>query len=369
MNKLIMSRYLSGREVTVQLRNAGQKSVTSADTGHKNKVAFEFNAERDKIYSNQDTFCHKGVLTMFTQQWIGIRHACGALSGHKIAVNGRHSFAPYEVEQLANFIKKNDIERVVYHGMANSTSSLIRGLKTLLPNVRFFGVWHGTMAGWSSDEEVELFKLFLSLATDRIFEKIGFLRQGMQALHSRAYSKILYNIPPKVNVRRLESSFEQNPFTCLFASWNNSWKNMYTNLLGAQNAKCIGKILVYSQPKLPIFNKVEAVDFINHTAHLHRLARIDLCLNVSINDCQPMTELEGLSVGTPSIRNDWNLDLEGNGEYERTFTVQSYLNAGKITDYIEKIAEIPYLEIDRMVTAHKSALLNASRRRYSEFLA
>jgi hypothetical protein len=245
----------------------------------------------------------------------------------------------------------------------------MRGLKQLVPDVEFFGVWHGTMAGWSSSEELRLFSQFLQLADDRIYERIGFLRQGMQKLHKRAHEQILYNIPPNVEVPRVQSPFGSLPIKCIFASWNNSWKNMYTNILAANSSSVVSDIFLYYKPDLEMFNKIRLVNFGSHEAHYQRLATMDLCLNVSINDCQPMTELEGLSVGTPSLRNDWNLGLETHNSYEDVFTVKSYLNAEAIEKKIEDISALDPSYIRQITEQHRQDIIAASKHRYHAFLS
>jgi hypothetical protein len=360
------ARYRAGRDLAVDLRRRDD-----AGTAHGGTLAgqhFLLNHPNDTVYRNNDSFPSDRVLTMFTQQWVGIRQACGALSGHKLALDGHHAFDAVEIGQIASHLRDLKIDQVVYHGMAHSTAAVLRGLKTLLPAVTFYGVWHGTMAGWTSREEVTLFREFLGLADDKVYDRIGFLRQGMQNLHPRAFSEILYNIPPKVDLQRSRLPFTTRPINCIFPSWDNSWKNMYTNLLGAQCSPIVGDVFVYSQPQLDLFDKVHVVPFGGHDAHYRRVARMDICLNVSINDCQPMAELESLSVGTPSLRNDWNLGLETHSPYEDIFTVSSYLNAGAITDKLRELVEMDPQHLSQVTATHRSILIDASRKRYSGFL-
>ncbi|MFD6321038.1 hypothetical protein [Methylorubrum thiocyanatum] len=369
MNKSASStskeHYQAGRDLALSLRNGREVILSSARGPEANYL---LDAPDDVVRQNPDSFNTNNVATMFTKQWVGIRQACGAFSGHKIAIDGHHKFDAIEIGEIATTLRDLKIDHVIYHGMASSTSSLLRGLKILSPSTKFYGVWHGTMAGWSSDEELALFREFLALADDKVYDRLGFLRQGMQNIHPKAYGCILYNLPPSASIKRSYMPFAKRPIRCIFPSWNNAWKNMYTNLLAANISPIVGDIFVYYKPQLESLDKVRFVEFGGHDAHFQRVAKMDLCLNVSVNDCQPMAELEGLSVGTPSLRNDWNLDLETPSVYEKVFTVKSYLNVNAIAEKILEIADLDPNYIYEITKAHKEILISASRQRYTAFL-
>ncbi|WP_132252410.1 hypothetical protein [Methylobacterium segetis] len=329
---------------------------------------FAFDANRDVRFSQNDNGLFRHSLILFTQQWVGIRQACGAFPGHKLAIDSHNKFTLEQVEEILALLHQHHIKSVFVHGMAPSTSKLLRVVKRAMPELRIFGVWHGTMAGWSYSEELALFREFLSLAQTRIFEKIGFLRTGMHHLSEYAFPKTLVNLVPKTDIERATLPFFTKPLKCIFPSWNNQWKNMFTNVVGAQSSPYVDEILAYSQSDIDIFSKLKHVPFIDHSAHMHRLSLIDLCLNVSVNDCQPMTELEGLSVGTPSLRGDLDLDFVTLHEYERLFTVSKYLNADAIRSKISDLAALDGQYIFDIVVEYRQLLYKRSFERYSEFI-
>lgn len=330
--------------------------------------SFVFDSVQDTKFTQQQSDVFSDTLFVFTQQWVGIRQACGAFPVSKLAIDGYYKWSTHDLIHLAEEIDRRKIKRLVAHGMAPSTKFLLTGLKRINPELNIMSVWHGTMAGWAFDHELRLFRDLVDLVESNIVSKIGFLRRGMGEVHMKGWKIALLNIPPRVSVSRLADAFSSRPIDCLFASWNNQWKNMYTNLVGASNSRNVRSVYCYQTTEKSFIKKVSEHSHGSFDEHMARLAIVDLCLNVSINDCQPMTELESLSVGTPSLRPNLDHDVPSFKEYDDLFTINEYLNASAITDRIDALCLEKPSYLRQVIDTYKNELIRLSYERYSDFL-
>ncbi|SEP41572.1 hypothetical protein SAMN02799625_06064 [Methylobacterium sp. UNC300MFChir4.1] len=348
--------------------NSSKLATQQHASQNSTEDCFVFDAKRDTQYAHGSSSVFNDTIFLFTQQWVGIRQACGAFPVDKIAIDGHHKWTTKDALAILEELERRNIKRIVAHGMAPTTKYLLTALKSAHPEIKISVVWHGTMAGWAFDHELRLFQDAVGLADENIVNKIGFLRRGMGEVHSKGWHTSLVNISPAVNINRITPAFSSKPINCLFASWNNQWKNMYTNLVGAEACDQVRNIICYQSMEGSLLKKVRTERYDSFKAHMTRLAIVDLCLNVSINDCQPMTELESIAVGTPSLRPNLDHGVDLFSEYDRLFTVNEYLNARSISDRISMLCKEEPTYLKEVIDGYKDDLIKLSYNRYSDFL-
>jgi glycosyltransferase involved in cell wall biosynthesis len=312
----------------------------------------------------------KDVMTVFVQEWVGIRAAAGSFPGSKLAVSHLHEWGTADLQRVLDHMSSLGIKKVVAHGFSPGLARLLIALRRAAPELRIYGVWHGALAAWCIDAEKELANQFLTLADRGIFDRIHFLKLGMHLLHRKAFAPLLPNPVPLLNDTRVRPAMLDRPITCIFGGWNNAWKNMYANVIGAAACSEVEKVLTYAPLDLgaPLGKKIRQVGYRSRNAHFALLSTCDLVLNATIVDCHPMVELEGLAVGTPAIRSDLEFDFGRDHEYSRRFTLATPQNPADIASRIKNLAGSAPNELAEVVREYRELVTRTSFERFAEFL-
>lgn len=344
--------------------------IADVTNGRIPEPPFIFDASQDTAYAHPINDVFKDVLTVCTQDWVGIRAASGSFPGAKLAVSQRHEWAAIDVRRVLDHINALGIKKIAVHGFSHGLAGLIVALRSCAPELRIYGVWHGALAAWCSDGEREFAHKFLSLADRGVYDRIHFLKLGMHVLHPKAFAPLLPNLVPSHREIRLRPAMSDRPITCLWAAWNNPWKNMYGNVVGAAACSEVAKVLTYAPASLdaPLGKKIRQVAYDSRSNHFALMSTSDLILNATVVDCHPMIELEGLAVGTPSIRSNLDLDFGRDHEYSRRFTLLTPHNPSAIADLIKVVANIEPVEVAEVVRDYRELVNRTSLERYAEFL-
>lgn len=351
---------------------ASAKSEARANKQHQaTEPLYVFDAPRDTQWAQPTHSVFADVLAVFNQQWVGIRAAVGGFPVAKLALSARAELGAEHIKEIAAEARERGIRRVLVHGFSDPMSRSLPALKEALDGVPFYGVWHGSLAAWALDHERDLAARYLRLATSGVFHRIHFMRTGAHVVHRKAWPHVLPNMPPNVRLRRIKSPFQRRPYRALFPSWNNTWKNLYTNIYAATASGAIDNVLTYSTFDMPYFDgqtHVTQVDYGSRADHFATLSDVDLCLNATIVDCHPMVELEAMAVDTPTLRSSLDLDFDKVHPYAALMTVDSPHDVAGIAKRIEHIASVPSEEMLAMLRSYRDLVTSTSLERYADFL-
>ena len=370
-----MTPAMAGRRLRALLRTGAAISPVVQSPLPSSALPLEpdwiVDAPRDCRYAAAPHAAFSDVLSVMTQQWVGIRAATGSFPGRKLAVSKDIAWTDAEVRRVCELIDAGGIRKVVLQGASFVTLDLLAALRVEMPELKIFGVWHGTLAAWAFEEERRLAQCFFDLATAGVFDRIALLRRGMHNLHPRAVPYLLPNLPPMVAHKRLAEPFSGERVTCLFGSWNNQWKNMHANLLAATLCERVDAVLTYAAAEIPAHlpQKARMLPYGSREAHLTNLAMADLALNVTVVDCHPMVELEALAVGTPTLRGELDLDFGEDHPFSQLLTVASPHDIGAIVDRIEAVASVPSRELSAIVEDYRRLVVRTSLERYGRFFS
>ena len=329
-----------------------------------------FNAPRDLKYSRPDHPVFEGVLTTFTQDWTGIRAASGSFPGHKLAIAKDHNWSKGDLVDAFETIRGFGAKAIVAHGLSPGLASFLVAVRKAMPEIRIYGVWHGALASWCMDDERALAAQFLKMADEDVYNKIHFMKRGHDILHRKTFAPLLPNLVPMYKFNRLAPAWRKKPITCLFGAWNNVWKNMYSNIVGAAASDSVEKVFTYApvMMTLPKERKISVCKYTCREDHFALAATCDLMLNVTTLDCHPMLEMEALAVCTPCLRADLDLDFGRGHDYQRLFTLTSAHNPNDIKARIEDLAKVDTKELEDVVLNYRDLVTDTSFERYSEFL-
>jgi len=363
IRRALMSEWAGSRSLKSELDRPDNNSSP-------NEAPWVFDAPRDRHYAQDSNPAFEGVLTVFTQEWVGIRAAAGSFPGHKLAISKSIFWISEDLVRIFDQIDSLRIRTVVVHGFSFPLVEFLVALRAARPDLRICGVWHGTVAAWCLDEERLLAGKFLELASRGVFDRIHIMRKGSEALHPRAFAPLLPNLPLRTSIARTAPAWSNRPVRCIFPSWNNPWKNLYTNIAAAACSDQVGIIGTYAGVEYsgPGRDKLTRINYSDRETHLRMLASCDLALNVTVVDCHPMVEMEAISVGTPTLRANLELDFEAGHPYSKIFTTTSAHNVVGICKQISQISSVPAGEIDEIVADYRSLVVRTSFERYGEFL-
>lgn len=344
------------------------------DQSSSDQIASEpewtLNSPRDMHYAQPSSSNLGRTVMVFAQQWVGIRAAAGSLPGHKLGVSNSILWTPAKIRMVLSTIHKLKAENIICHGGCDSVFDLLIAIRREIPSLTICGVWHGTFAAWLSEHERALALRFIRLADTGVFDRVCFLRKGMNLIHPKAVPYLVPNMVPKVETVRLQRPFASDRHVSIFPSWNNHWKNMYTNLIAAALSPKIDEILTYQPAQLPgdLQKKLSTIKYSGRTDHFKNTSLCDLVLNVTSVDCHPMTELEAIATGTPALRSNLDLDFLTDHPYSKLLTIDDYLNTKSISRRIDIVASMPPKEIEEIVKDYASRVNEIAHERYANFI-
>lgn len=347
------------------------QSIANSTRSPPIEPEISLNADADTRYAHPPHPAFERTLTVFTQEWVGIRAAAGSFPGHKLAISKDAQIGPSQLQRLQAFLRELKIETIVFHGSSNGLLRAAEAFRLIDPGLHICCVWHGALAAWCFDEERAFAAAIFSMANRGVFDRISIMKRGAHVLHPKAVPYLLPNLPPVVSFRPFKSP-EKNgkKRTVMFAAWNNVWKNMYANVAAAAHSSQVDKIITYSPVDTKLFDtdRIQSIDYQSREQHLALLAAIDLVLNVTTVDCHPMVEAEALSVGTPCLRSDLDLDFGRGHTFEKLMTVPNPHNLISIAETIDKVFEVPAEELHEIVKDYRNLVIETSLSRYSQFL-
>lgn len=331
---------------------------------------FDWNALRDISLAHQDVrfaeVCH-----VFHKEWHGIRSASGSLPGNKLAISESQKLSVDSILNIANKITAVGVKKIVMHGFSSNMKRLMDGLcKFGLED--FYLVWHGTVAQLAYSGEVKLAQSFFKLIKEKKLRKFHTIRSGFgDVLGNSFYTPQLLNLYPNVPLSNLKIGVRNNDLVALIPSWNDIRKNLYANILAAENMTRVRKTWIFANNvELPVWlsTKLQRLPKVVGHEIFDSIRACDIVLNATIIECHPMVDLEALAVDRPVVMGPLFLDGLENHPYTKLATVQNPLSVVEIQRVADTVLSIAENELYEIMTSYKSDLKQLSLMRYTEFL-
>jgi SAM-dependent methyltransferase len=286
---------------------AGHSHVSpERDSGKKDSPSREANVliddPFDTHWAHQDARFHR-VLHVFSQEWRGIRAAAGYLPGHKMAVTADRTLSDIDHRFALEAIAGAMCEVLVIHGWSKNIEEIVRLARRHQRGLRVTVVWHGSSAQFFLDFDFKAFDRLLQLRREGLLHALGVVKPGLQTLSPRIHPQLLLNIGPRLVEGRM--SARGTYAAALVPVPNIALKNFYTNLYAAAGEARTRTVFVTTlhreSKELSVNAKVVLVEH-PMRAQLFRLTtEVDVVLNASLSECQPMTALESLAHGVPCL--------------------------------------------------------------------
>ena len=315
------------------------------------------------------------VVHVFHQQWHGIRAAAGYSPGRKLAITAERQLTGKELRQAVEFCGNTASPVVIVHSFSANAQEFIVALRKVLGrSVRILCVWHGSSAQFHYDYEYEMFARLMELRARGTINGVACVKPDMHLVSGLVFPKTLINLPPRVEARLRRPSGLQS-HGALIPTPNDWRKNFYTNLYACMAAPHIRQVYVtarFIQPgELKLTKPVHSLKSPERGELFDLMRKVDVVLNASLSECQPMTALEGLALRVPCITGPLGLGSLDEHPLQRLTQLARVDMVGAVRDAMERVLELQQRsprELTEMMEDYEFLLCAEAIRRYQEFI-
>ncbi|TNE65706.1 MAG: hypothetical protein EP335_05100 [Alphaproteobacteria bacterium] len=240
-------------------------------------------------------------LSVYRADWHGIRSASAALPGHKLLLD-EAPLASTEIDRLAGAISALGVATVCFQGYSPAADVLARAFKDHFGSgIRLFAVSHVTSTQFQAPFEVRMQAALLKALADGVFVRLGSVKPGFHDVVPATWPQTLINYCPDLGPMAAPVATG-----AVFVPVENHWrKGLYTNLIAALRVPAVRQIFTVNAPTnlelIEDLSRLCVTGFLDRAALQALLARVDMVLNVSLAECQPMTQLEAFALGRPCL--------------------------------------------------------------------
>jgi hypothetical protein len=281
------------------------------------------------------------LVQVFHQEWHGIRAAAGYLPGRKVAIASDWLLGPLDMRRALEACQHAEA------ALLHSSSPNMRTFAQLLrwqagSSLRIFAIWHGSTAQFHCDFEIEGFAELIALKRRGVLDGIACVKPGMHLLDAQVDERPLLNFPPRLDEPAPRRDRLRH---AAFLPVPNEWrKNFYTNLFAAGGDKRLRDIYVTAPhvlpPELSLPARVIKLDRPSRTQLFQLLGDVDLVLNATLSECQPMTALEAMAHGIPCVTGPLSLGALDQHPLQRLAQVAGVDALEPVRQAIERLVDL-----------------------------
>jgi glycosyltransferase involved in cell wall biosynthesis len=315
------------------------------------------------------------LIHVFHQQWHGIRAAAGYSPGRKLAITVERPLSTKELRQAVECCAQASSPVILLHGFSeNAHAFILAARKALKRSVRILAVWHGSTAQFHYDFEQESFASLMELCAQGIIDRVACVKPDMHLVSSHIFPKTLLNLPPRVDPGMFRP-LDLRTSAALIPTPNDWRKNFHTNLYACMAASHIRQVYVTAQFEehkgLALTKPVHRLKSLGRSALFERMRKVDVVLNASLSECQPMTALEALALRVPCITGPLGLGPLDEHPYQQLTQIARVDSVGAVRDAIERVLELQQRspqQLREMMGSFESLLRTEALHRYEEFI-
>ncbi|HEY6908582.1 MAG TPA: methyltransferase domain-containing protein [Myxococcales bacterium] len=352
-------------------KNDSRPSAKGAEPPRREMPAAIWDDPTDTRWAHRDARFAR-VLHVFHQEWHGIRASAGYTPGHKLAITSRRVLTPAEHASILETMGKRLVRAVVFHGYSDTADELVQLIrKQAAGGVDIFVAWLGNTSQFHLDFELALFRRLLDRRKDGTLAGLACVKPDMHLISRWIFQKTLLSIPPVVRSPPRQGGPSGDAFIPVPNDWR---KNFYTNLLAAHQVKRIRRVVVTANSS-PVpgdeGNPIVRIEAPDRTEVFRIMRDADVILNATLSECQPMTALEGLALGTPCLTGPLSLGPLDAHPYQRLTQVRGVDSIRELRDAIERVLDVRQSspgELVEMQADYSRVLCTEALQRYGEFL-
>lgn len=214
-----------------------------------------------------------------------------------------------QAEYYARLFREAGVPSITIQGFPRSYVHLVKAMRKIAPQISIYVIYHGNFLHMREDYDWRVFRLILDLHAQGEIAKIGFVKQGMAEIMSKAGVKsgFILNM-----VGRIPEGPSQplpgGPHVGIWGQPDWSWKKSPYAMLAALKLVpgAYGHAINVS-PRLKEFGDslgIQAeyrMNALPQDQALAALAQMHVNLYITLTECAPMMPLESLSMGAPCL--------------------------------------------------------------------
>ncbi len=361
---------LSGLARELAALRTGRADGGAAHTPVAFKQGILVDAEPDRRWAHADPRFDQ-VVHVFAQEWFGIRSAAAYLPGRKLAVTIERPLWPVEKSAVLAAFREDRPSHVVVHTYGENLAVIARLLRRKL-GARVFGVWHGSSAQFHLDHELRAFGSMLDLRHDGTLDGLACVKPGMHLLSDQIHRNVLLNYPPKLPAPPAGRDLRGAALVPLPVDWR---KNFHTNVYAAAAEPRCRTIYVTSRStrlrQVPLPRQVVELRHLDRPSLFEILRTIDISLNATLSECQPMVALESLAFRVPCLTGPLALGELDRHPYQRLAQVAGVDTLTELRAAVSRLLDLrerSVEELSQMMDDYERLLLAEGADRLGEFL-
>lgn len=324
------------------------------------------------------------VLHIAHNEWHGIRQSVAYCPGHKLLIPAE---APLEPDSqpgalgghlsrraIGDEIERLGITHVVFQGYSENAELVLLYLRTRFgPGLRCFAINHVTTAQFDNYFEMVMLDRMFTRLRYGMLDGVASVKPDFCKVFPEMWDGVILNYAPRLAAPvPPESSDEVTLYAPLAADWR---KNIFTNVLAGQMARNVDRVKVtnipYGLENLTPMDKLKYVGFLKNEALFAEMGGSTAVLLATLAECQPMTQLEAMAVGTPALTGPLRLEEFRDDPLTGLTTTSSLDSPPLLARDIERLVEARLSDPDgmaQMIAAHLEQRHELAGHHYAEFL-
>jgi hypothetical protein len=301
-----------------------------------------FNEDCDLVVAHPDDALSP-VLHIFNRHWHGIRSATACLPGSKLGISHLRDLTGEEIRHIEGLIFKYGFKAVCFQGYSENADLLAEILHSDFgSDLRLYVVTHVTTTQFEHAFEIAMLKRIYDKVARGVFTRAGSVKPNFHLFLEKTWRKCIVNIPPNLSQMAVAVP-EREPGT-VFIPVENTWrKNLYTQVIAAQRSPFVERMLLVNAPShlegLMTLDKIQMIGFQPLRGLLAYMGLSQVVMNTTLAECQPMTQLEGLAVGTPALTGPLRLPGFSDHPLGRLCEVTELDDPGLLSRKLDRILE------------------------------
>lgn len=314
-----------------------------------------------------------GVLHVAHHEWHGIRQATAYSPGHKLLIPANEAVEDSDKIIIAEEISRLGINRICVQGYSDNADALVLYLRSALgPSVKFFIVSHVNTAQFDHQFEMRVIAKLLNRKRFGVLDGIGSVKPNFGHVFEGFWPGTIINYAPNVPLLKARRAERVEVYAPLDVGWR---KNLFTNLIAASMASNVAVVKTANFPSgledIYDLAKLRMVGYLRGRDLLDEMARSSLTLIATLAECQPMTQLESLAVGTPALTGPLDVAEFANDPLVKLCTTHHLDNPALLARDIERVVDLVVrdpAEMEDMISSHLESRHRVATQVYAEFL-
>lgn len=338
-----------------------------------------FNDRRMTQYMHGDGAFDR-VLHIAHSEWHGIRQCVAYAPGQKLLIPAEHPLGanPDETEAavkgIIREIERLGINRVVFQGYSENADQLLLRLKGAFGSeLRCFAVNHVTVAQFEHKFEMWMLARLLMRRRFGLLSGIASVKQNFGCILEGFWPSVIINFAPNLPP---DSFPKERAGRTIYIPLDVGWrKNMYTNYLSALRIEGVDRVKVANYPfgleSLVNLDRLVVVGYLRGHDLFAQMANCSMLLMATLAECQPMTQLEAMAVGTPVLTGPLRLQDFADDPLLELCTTSDLDDPVLLAAGAQRLFDATLSDpagMQQMIRSHLQRRHELARSRYAEFL-